>query len=95
MKRSLRFVIALVAGIATTASAQVLDIEIANGVFYVYDTTDLSKFVTSPAVVCSAARCQARSNVAVRPVSFGLPVYVSQRSYADLGRALAAFPTPL
>ncbi len=41
----------LVVGVTTTASAQVLDIEIGNGVFYVYDTTDLSKLATSPAVV--------------------------------------------
>jgi hypothetical protein len=41
---------ALVVGVTTTASAQVLDIEIDNGVFYVYDTTDLSRFATSPAV---------------------------------------------
>jgi len=44
-------VFALVVGVATTASAQILDIEINNGVFYVYDTTDLSTFATSPAVV--------------------------------------------
>jgi len=50
--KSLRLaVFALVVGVATTASAQILDIEINNGVFYVYDTTDLSTFATSPAVV--------------------------------------------
>ena len=42
---------ALVVNVATTASAQVLDIEVANGVYYVYDTTDLSGFATSPGVV--------------------------------------------
>jgi len=44
-------VLALVVGAATTASAQVLEIEINNGVFYVYDTTDPFKFATVPAVV--------------------------------------------
>jgi hypothetical protein len=52
MKPYLRLAVcALVVGMATTASAQILDIEINNGVFYVYDTTDLSGFAGSPAVV--------------------------------------------
>jgi len=41
----------LVVGVTTPASAQLLDIEIANGVFYVYDTGNLSAWATSPAVV--------------------------------------------
>ncbi len=50
--KSLRLaVVTLVVGAATTASAQVLDIEINNGVFYVYDTTDPSTFATSPAPI--------------------------------------------
>jgi len=44
-------VCALVVGMATTASAQILDVEINNGVFYVYDSTDRSGFAASPAVV--------------------------------------------
>ena len=52
MKASLRLAVcALVVGMATTASAQILDIEINDGVFYVYDTTDLSGLAGSPAVV--------------------------------------------
>ena len=44
-------VLALVVGAAPRASAQVLEIEISNGVFYVYDTADPFKFATVPAVV--------------------------------------------
>jgi hypothetical protein len=44
-------VVALVFGAATSASAQVLEIEINNGVFYVFDTTDPFKFATVPAAV--------------------------------------------
>jgi hypothetical protein len=52
MKACLRSAVcALVLGMATTASAQLLDIEINNGVFYVYDTADRSGFAASPAVV--------------------------------------------
>jgi hypothetical protein len=52
MKPFLRLAVcALVVGAATTALAQVLDIETDNGVFYVYDTTDLSAFATLPGVV--------------------------------------------
>ena len=52
MKPYLRSVVfALVVGVARTASAQVLDIEINNGVFYVYDTTDPSGFATTPTAV--------------------------------------------
>jgi hypothetical protein len=52
MKPYLRLALcALLVGVTTKASAQVLDIEIDNGVFYVYDTTDLSRFASSPGVV--------------------------------------------
>ena len=52
MKTYLRLAVcALVVGMAATASAQILDIEINNGVFYVYDTNDVSGFAASPSVV--------------------------------------------
>ena len=52
MKPYLRLALcALLVGVTTKASAQVLDIEIDNGVFYVYDTTDLSRFASSPGLV--------------------------------------------
>jgi hypothetical protein len=42
---------ALLATLASAQPAHVLEIEIDNGVFYVYDTTDLAKYATIPGIV--------------------------------------------
>lgn len=44
-------VLALLAGIAAAQPAHVLDIEIENGIVYIYDTTELAKYATAPGLV--------------------------------------------